>query len=211
MIIERALPGLFASTPQLLPFDTALEIRAFALERAPGNLLIYSSEGLKHDAEGLRALGVEHWYLNHWHEALFTAPVDAPLLVHERDRAATEKRAHVAASFSHRHTIGSDFEVIPTPGHTKGATAFLWDHGEHRMLFTGDTVYLRDGEWVATVLDSSDRVAYIDSLELIRALDFDVLVPWAASAGQPWYAVTDETDRRSRIDAILERVRGAKG
>jgi hypothetical protein len=60
---------------------------------------------------------------------------------------------------------------------------------------------------VAAVLPSSDRAAYVESLELIRGLDFDVLVPWAASAGEPYHDFTDETDTRRRIDAILERVR----
>src|SRR5918999_1344911 len=77
----------------------------------------------------------------------------------------------------------------------------------HRFLFTGDTIFLRDGEWVAAVLDSSDRASYLESLELIRELDFDVLVPWAASAGELPYAVTSRADARQRIDAIVERVR----
>ena len=64
---------------------------------------------------------------------------------------------HVRATFSRRHTLDDDFEVIPTPGHTSGATAYLWDTGEDRLLFTGDTIYLRDGEWVAAMLESSDR------------------------------------------------------
>ena len=54
------------------------------------------------------------------------------------------------------------------------------------------------------MLESSDRAAYLDSLRLIRDLDFDVLVPWAASADGPWYA--DASDRRARLDAIIERV-----
>jgi glyoxylase-like metal-dependent hydrolase (beta-lactamase superfamily II) len=103
--------------------------------------------------------------------------------------------------------LGDDFEVIPTPGHTRGATAFLWDSGQHRCLFTGDTIYLRDGDWIAAVLESSDRGPYIKSLELIQELDFDVLVPWAATGGQPFHAVTDKADARRRIDAILERLR----
>ena len=206
--VTTALPGLFASTPRRLSFDTTVEIRAFLLQRAAGNLLVYSSTGLDDDAEALRTLGgVERWYLNHWHEALFPARIDAPLLVGDRDRAATEQRLHVRASFRRRHVLGDDFEVIPIPGHTPGATAYLWDSGEHRMLFTGDTVYLRDGEWVAAVLDSSDRAAYVESLELLRTLDFDVLVPWAAGAGQVPYALTDAADRRARIGAILDRVR----
>jgi hypothetical protein len=58
----------------------------------------------------------------------------------------------------------------------------------------------------AAVLESSDRAAYIDSLELLRDLDFDVLVPWLASNGDP-YAATGAADARGRIDAILARLR----
>lgn len=77
-----------------------------------------------------------------------------------------------------------------------------------RCLFTSDTIYLRDGEWVAALLaGASDRGDYIESLGLIRDLDFDVLVLWAASSGQPYHAVVDKTGTRRRIDAILERVR----
>jgi hypothetical protein len=57
------------------------------------------------------------------------------------------------------------------------------------------------------VLESSDRAAYLESLALIKKLDFDLLVPWAASAGQPFYAMSDQADARRRIDAILERLR----
>ena len=196
------IQGLQASAPQRLPFAPSLEIRAFVLERERGNVLVYSTDTLD-DPEG-----VSRWYLNHGHEAMFVSgAVTAPLFVHERDRRPVEGKAHVRATFSRRHTLDDDFEVIPTPGHTPGATAYLWDSGEHRFLFTGDTIFLRDGEWVAAVLDSSDRAAYLESLELIRELDFDVLVPWAVSAGELPYAVTSRADARRRIDAIVDRVR----
>jgi glyoxylase-like metal-dependent hydrolase (beta-lactamase superfamily II) len=196
------IPGLEASAPQRLPFAPSLEIRAFVLERERGNVLVYSTDTL----DGTQ--GVSRWYLNHGHEAMFiSGAVTAPLFVHERDRRSVEAKAHVRATFSRRHTLDDDFEVIPTPGHTPGATTYLWDSGEHRFLFTGDTIFLRDGEWVAAVLDSSDRAAYLESLALIRELDFDVLVPWAASADELPYAVTSRADARRRIDAIVERVR----
>jgi hypothetical protein len=196
------ITGLQASAPQPLPFAPSLEVRAFVLEREPGNVLVYSNDTLE-DPED-----VSRWYLNHRHEAMFlSGAVTAPLFVHERERRSVEANAHVRATFSRRHTLDDDFEVIPTPGHTPGATAYLWNSGAHRFLFTGDTIFLRDGEWVAAVLDSSDRAAYLDSLELIRELDFDVLVPWAATAGDPPYAVTSHADARRRIDAMIERVR----
>ena len=120
-----------------------------------------------------------------------------PLFVHENERDSVEPKHHVRGTFSRRHLLDDDFEVIPTPGHTSGATTYLWDSGAHRFLFTGDTIYLSDGEWVAALLDSSDREAYLESLALIRELDFDVLVPWAASAGGDHYALTDRADARA--------------
>lgn len=103
--------------------------------------------------------------------------------------------------------LDDDFEIIPIPGHTSGATAYLWNNGTHRCLFTGDTLYLQDGAWGAAVLDSSDRQAYIESLTRIRDVEFDVLIPWAASAGRAFHVATDKADAQRRIDAILERVR----
>jgi glyoxylase-like metal-dependent hydrolase (beta-lactamase superfamily II) len=207
--IETPIEGLYASTPEPLPFAPSLHIRAFLLRRDAGNVLVYSVAGLEADAAAIADLGgISRQYLNHGHEAMFASDwVTAPLFVHERDRDSVAKRAHVRAKFSRRHMLDDDFEVIPTPGHTPGATAYLWDSGQHRFLFTGDTLYLNDGEWVAAVLESSDRATYLDSLELIRELDFDVLVPWAASQGHPYYAVTSQAEARRRIDAIIERLR----
>ena len=204
-----AIEGLFASTPEPLPFAPSLAIRAFVLQREQGNVLLYSVSGLAADAAAIQQLGgVARHYLNHRHEAMFASDrVSAPLFVHENEREAVARSMTIRGTFSRRHLLDDDFEVIPTPGHTRGTTAYLWDSGEHRMLFTGDTVYLRDGEWVAAVLDSSDRRAYVESLELIRELDFDVLVPWAASGSGPWHALTSGPDARRRIDAIIQRVR----
>ncbi len=202
--IETPIEGLYASAPAPLPFAPSLHIRAFLLERDEGNVLIYSTP----TADELAGVGgIERAYLNHRHEATFGGDLPGvPLFVHADDRDAVARTRRVRGAFSQRHTLDDDLEVIPTPGHTPGATAYLWDNGSHRFLFTGDTLFLKDGEWVTAVLDSSDRDAYIESLELIRELDFDVLVPWAATAGQPYHAVTSNADARRRIDAILERL-----
>jgi glyoxylase-like metal-dependent hydrolase (beta-lactamase superfamily II) len=179
---------LHASAPEPLPFAPKLQIRSFAIERPEGNLLIYGAPHVP-DLGGITA-----HYLNHWHEASFAAG-DAPRFIHERDAD------HVpgAQTFAERTVLGGDFEIIPTPGHTPGATAFLWN----RHLFTGDTVFLRDGEWVAAVLDDSDPDAYIESLELMKTLEFDVLVPWASTG--PYSA--DASDARERLDQLIRTIR----
>jgi glyoxylase-like metal-dependent hydrolase (beta-lactamase superfamily II) len=204
--LDTEISGLLATPPQPLPFAPSLHVRAFRLERERGDILVYGTETID------EAEGVSRWYLNHGHEAMFLpGAAPAPLFVHDDDSAPVAARTHVRATFTRRHTLDGDFEVIPTPGHTPGATAYLWDSGEHRFLFTGDTIYLDDGDWVAAVLDSSDRAAYLDSLALIRDLDFDVLVPWAATAGRPWHAVTSRPDARRRIDAIIDRLLDGAG
>jgi glyoxylase-like metal-dependent hydrolase (beta-lactamase superfamily II) len=207
--LDTVVPGLHATSPQPLPFAPSLHVRAFLLERDQGNILIYSTTELERDLPAIDDLGgVSRRYLNHWHEAMFATDLEAPLFVHERERAAVEERMHVRGSFSRRHLLDDDFEVIPAPGHTAGATAFVWDTGTHRALFTGDSIYLDGGDWVAAVLEgSSDREAYLESLALIRELDFDLLVPWAASAGEPYHAVTSRAEAHRRIDAIVARLR----
>lgn len=207
--LETAIPGLKASGPRSLPFAPTVDVRAFLLQREAGNLLLYSVDGLEREAAAFEQLGgVSRRYLVHGHEAMFAADGPAaPLFVHEADRAAAERHVEVRASFTRRHVLDDDFEAIPIPGHTPGSTAYLWDSGRHRMLFTGDSLMLSEGEWIAAVLDSSDPDAYVESLQLIRELDFNVLVPWAATGGQPYYALTDAADTRSRIDAIIRRVR----
>lgn len=210
--LDTVIPGLHASAPERLPFGPSLDIRAYLLERAAGNLLLYRSDTLRREAAAIRERGgIARQYLNHRHEA---APVSdwvwetfgAPLFVHADDAEAVSAVAHVRATFSRRHRLDDDFEVIPTPGHTPGATSYLWDTGEHRVLFTGDTLYLKHGRWMTAVLDSSDPVRYRESLELIRGLDFDVLVPSITTAGDPPYAIVERDEIEQRIGELIERL-----
>ena len=212
--MNTVISGLYAAEPEPLGFGPSLEIRAFLLQREQGNLLIYRSAALEQDEEAVNGLGgISRQYLNHHHEASpacdwVANTFGAPLHVHEDDAAAAAEICNVDATFSERHKLDEDFEVIPIPGHTGGATAFLWDSGQHRVLFTGDTIFFGRSKWRAAVLDGiSDRDRYIESLELIRTLDFDLLVPGIAPAGRPYYSFTDRAEATQQIDEILERVR----
>ena len=212
--MNEVISGLYAAEPEPLGFGPSLEIRAFLLQREQGNLLVYRSIALEKDVETVNSLGgISRQYLNHHHEASpacdwVANTFGAPLHVHEDDAAAAAEICNVDATFSERHKLDEDFEIIPIPGHTSGATAFLWDSGQHRVLFTGDTIFFGRDEWRAAVLDGvSDRDRYIESLELIRSLDFDLIVPGIAAAGRPYYSFTDRAEATRQIDAILERLR----
>jgi len=211
--MDNVIPGLYASTPESLRFGPSLEIRAFLLQRERGNLLVYRSGMLERDVEINALGGISRQYLNHHHEASpacdwVAQTFNAPLHVHEKEAPSVSEICHVAETFSERHHLDEDFEIIPVPGHTSGATAFLWDTGQHRCLFTGDTIFFPQGKWVAAVLAGvSDRERYIESLELIRTLDFDLIVPGIAAASQPYYAFVEKGEAERRIGEILERLR----
>jgi glyoxylase-like metal-dependent hydrolase (beta-lactamase superfamily II) len=208
--LEAVAPGLLATAPEPLPFAPDTAIRSFLLQRPAGNLLVYVNGTVASDAAAITAAGgAERQYVSHSHEAgWLPANGIAPLFAHEADANAVEEAGSpLRGTWSRRHLLDDDFETIPIPGHTPGATAFLWDQGEHRALFTGDTLYPHaDGSWRVAVLSSSDRAKYVESLALLRELEFDLLVPWAAPVGAAAIARTDPADARRRLDAIIARV-----
>jgi hypothetical protein len=211
--MKEVLRGLYASPPEPLPFGPKLDARAFLLRRPRGNLVLYRAATVEGERQALLELGgVSRQYLNHRHEAApvcdwVAATFDAPVHCHEADAPGVREICTVGGTFSARQLLDDDFEIIPIPGHTPGATAYLWDTGEHRLLFAGDSLQPRAEGWIAVVLGGAHRDRYVESLELIRTLDFDVVVPWVASAGQPFYTPVGRAEIERQLDAVLARIR----
>ena len=203
--------NLYRVAPERLSFAPAFTGSAFLLARPTGNILVYSSGHVAQDFTALAAQGgVARQYLNHEHQAHVSCDrvaeeFGAPLYCHEADARAAAQICNVAATFADRAHHFDDFEVIPIPGHTPGSTAFLWSKGGQRYLFTGDTIYLGDGQWrIAVLTGISDPRRYRESLVLIRGLDFDVLVPSMAK-GEPVQLVSADA-RREQIDKLISRI-----
>lgn len=208
--LTTPIEGLLATPTSRLPYQHDVLLRSYVLERARGNLVVYNSPGVGESAAAIRALGAPARLLvNHGHESMYGQPeLDVPVWVPERDRAEVATSLDVAGTFDGRGMVDDDLEVVPTPGHTAGTTSYLWDDGNHRFLFTGDFIWIENGTWSAVVLDPGLRRDYLDSLALVRDLDFDVLVPWGVTEGDPCFAlVPDQRERRDRVDAIISRVR----
>lgn len=207
--LETPIDGLRSTPSSHLPYQANVLVRSFLLERPAGNVIVYNSPGLTPAATDIRELGgATRLLINHSHEAMYGNPdLDVPVFVHERDRGETDRSMRVAGVFTSRQMIGDDLEVIPTPGHTLGTTSYLWDNGSHRFLFTGDFIWIEEGEWKAVVLDSSLRAQYLNSLALVRELDFDVLVPWGTTEEGRSFAVAAQAEIHARVDAIIARVK----
>lgn len=206
--LDNPIEGLRSTPPSRLPFQANVLVRSFVLERPAGNVIVYNSPGLTSAATHIRDLGgATRLLINHSHEAMYGEPdLNAPAYVHQLDRKETARSMRVDGVFTSRQMIDGDLEVIPTPGHTPGTTSYLWDSGGHRFLFTGDFIWIEDGEWKAVVLGSSLRAEYLNSLALVRELDFDVLVPWGTTEEGPSFALADQAEIHERLDAIIARV-----
>jgi cyclase len=64
-----------------------------------------------------------------------------------------------------------DFHLLHTPGHTPGQVAVYLP--QERMVFTGDSIFAGCQTWLMT----SDVDQWLASLEIIRSLDVDTLIP----------------------------------
>jgi hypothetical protein len=206
--LAAPIEGLLATPTARLPYQANVLLRSYVLRRPAGNVVVYNSPGVSACAREIEALGgASRLLVNHEHEAMYGPPdLDVPIYVHDRDRAAAESALSVSGVFTERQMIDDDIEVIPTPGHTPGTTSYLWDDGRRRFLFTGDFIWTEHGEWKAVLLDPGQRQAYLDSLATVRELDFDVLVPWGVTEGDPCVVETSRHDMRSRVLAIIERL-----
>lgn len=208
--LDVPIQGLLSTPASRLPYQRDVLLRSFLLQRPTGNVVVYNSPGITAAAAAIRDLGgVSRLLMNHSHEAMYGQPeLDAPVWVHASDRGEVVGSLEVAGVFDQRGMIDDDLEVIPTPGHTAGTTSYLWDDGTRRFLFTGDFIWIDNGEWKAVVLDPRLRNDYVRSLEIVRDLEFDFLVPWGATEGGLSYGpVKRRNEIRNRVDPIIERVR----
>ncbi|MFW3612654.1 MBL fold metallo-hydrolase [Staphylococcus caprae] len=211
--LDKVANGLYATPTTELPFDKRFRFKSFVLERSEGNIVIFHSGRIDEAADDIRALGgAERVLMNHEHESLGgQTHFDAPYYIHQDDKEAVTDTLQVAGTFKDREQLYDDLEVIPAPGHTPGTTLYLWDNGEHRYLFTGDFLCYEGDEWRTVVLPSSDREQSIKSLEMIRDLDFDALVPWVSIEGEsPVFFINDENDKQQRVQKIIDRVRNGE-
>lgn len=212
--LTPVFPGMYTTGSVPLPFMNGVDLRSYVLNTQQGTVIVYNTPGIDAAAAEVRDLGQPtRLLINHWHEGMHGSPnLEVPAYVHERDQAQTEQSMQISGVFTGREKIGDDLEVLPSFSHTPGTTLYLWDNGEHRFLFTGDAIWVEDGVWQAVILGESNRQAFLDTLTLLRDLDFDVLVPWPARRHEEPYDIVTLEQKREQIDNLTARITaGASG
>lgn len=83
--LQSSVPGFHVTPSAPLPFLSGVMVRAFVLERAEGNIILYNAPGITDAARDILELGRPHRLLiNHYHEGMYGAPdLDVPIFAHE--------------------------------------------------------------------------------------------------------------------------------
>jgi hypothetical protein len=103
-----------------------------------------------------------------------------------------------------KSTLGSDIEIIPTPGHTAGAFSYLWNNGVNKILFIGDTLVPVGQAWQYWVSPPS-RKKLSDTLAQLKDLQFDYIISNSfACQGAPYRKVSGAEKEKILDDAIQQ-------
>lgn len=157
---------------------------AYLLQRPDGNILFYNSAE-ESDLLKIEDLGgVKLQLLTHrdeatpslrrikqrFHSQLASSALEAPYL---------EKHAPVDLILEAGVEQLGDVQIIETPGHTNGSLCFFYESPFGKSyLFTGDTLFLWDGEWSTFVMPKAggSRASLARSLEKLGKYPADLVM-----------------------------------
>lgn len=183
MKVERFIFGPFETNTYVVSDDAK---RAMIID--PACLYPYEQQTLERYIE-TAGLTVEriiatHGHLDHlWGAKWATEKWSLPVLIHEADIPMAQAMQEQYNMFGIRTTAESfpieslqpsafSFQIIPTPGHTKGSICLYWE--KEKVLLSGDTLF-RMG-YGRTDLPGGNMGQLIDSLERLFDLPAEVRV-----------------------------------
>ena len=183
--MKRLYPDLWQTAEQK-QFGV-LTVHAYLLDRPGGNVLFYNPRSAA-DFDEIDSLGgIAHHCLSHCHEvdeslADVAGRFGSQLML---PRARCEPylpeavSADLAFNSPPREFLDGDVEVFHTPGHTDNSVCYRYcsPHGK-TYLFTGDAIYLDNGEWKTIVVadDGGYEAELAGSLKTLRDLEVDVVI-----------------------------------
>ena len=205
-MITEIYPHLFLLRPARPPPKTGF---TYFLQRDEGNVLFATKASVQEDLAAIDARGgVRHLLLGDRHHAL---PATAQLAKRfQTVLSASAIEAEVLAAggveigrqFEYRRqTLATGLELLPTPGHTRGAFSYLWTQGKRRFLFIGDTLVPIDGGWHYWVTKPSLPV-FRETIGFLRGIEFDVILSNSFAATPAAWLEVDSRGRQRLFDAI---------
>jgi glyoxylase-like metal-dependent hydrolase (beta-lactamase superfamily II)/ferredoxin len=130
---------------------------SYFVQHKDGNWLIDSPKYLPYLVNKFHSLGgIKYIFLTHRDDVAdantYAKEFKAQRIIHKDDlKAMPDSEIVIEGKIAAAEMFGSDFTIIPTPGHTKGHMVFLYDN---KYLFTGDHLfYDRDAKHLGAFKD----------------------------------------------------------
>ncbi|WPN60162.1 hypothetical protein [Pseudomonas sp. P9_31] len=123
-------------------------------------------------------------------------------------KTLNSKDLHVSnpLSFSNQF-FSEDIQIIPVPGHTPGAFAYVWDNEGCKILFIGDTLVPVDDGWQYWV-SSPNRRKFAETLQMLESIEFEYMISNSfASTGNPCRKVS-HTEKSAIINQAINDLLG---
>jgi glyoxylase-like metal-dependent hydrolase (beta-lactamase superfamily II)/ferredoxin len=176
---------------------------SFFLEHPDGNWLIDSPRYIKHLVDVFEQRGgIAHIFLTHKDDVAdadrYAAHFGAKRIIHRADMDAVPTAEWVIEG-EETVRFGSDFQIIPVPGHTAGSLALLY---RNRVLFTGDHLWW---DKHSQSLEAPTRLIWrkwtmVDSIRKLLGYHFE----WVL-AGHGDRVHLSSTDMHRHLLALVER------
>ena len=179
-LLKEIYPSLFLLLPARQEPKTQL---TYLIKRAAGNILFATKADIKEsEADIATAGGVSLVLLGDRHQAApqtvaMAKRLGAPIIASNIEAGVLKKLGiEIDTPLPCQPSQPTpDLEIIPTPGHTKGAFSYLWKSGKRRFLFVGDTIVPVNGSWQYCV-SPPRRAEMRRTIEKLSALRFDVIL-----------------------------------
>lgn len=203
-------------TQEYSPFTFGnFKVSAYLLIRPTGNLLLYSSKHIENyynfiqQKGGLRSTLISHQDEASGYINKVANQFDASFYSPEKEKETISKKCDVDKTFNGDVQLWDDFKIIATPGHSPGSSCFLWSAPDGKnILFTGDNLYpTTEDTWDAFTLNKNDVPEIVHSLEKIKNLHVDFVVPTGTSAKNLFFKeITNQFDWKRICDDAIIRI-----
>jgi glyoxylase-like metal-dependent hydrolase (beta-lactamase superfamily II) len=206
--MKEIFPSLFVIGPDRPDGKTPF---TYLIKRKAGNILFATKADTPARQKDIAAAGkVAHMMLGDRHHAFphteaLAKRLDVPLSCSSIEAAVLMKKGiNIAAPLPFEPAaLTPEIDIIPTPGHTRGAFSYLWTKAGRKFLFIGDTIVPVDGEWKYWVT-KVNRAQMRKTMQALSKVSFDVILSNSfASTPVPWFEV--DAKSRAAIFKSLDR------
>jgi len=204
LVDENLLPGVYHCGYHS---EKSYGAASYLIIHPEGNIMVDCPRYFQKLAEKIEKLGgVRYLFLTHKDDIgdhdKWSRQFKCERILHSEDVEDETKDVEIKLHGPGPWAIGTDFELVHTPGHTKGSVCLFYK--SLKLLFTGDHLAnsTQTNELVISIVYNKDSVSLqLESVRKLLELNFQWILP--AHGGRVKYE--DIQEKNSSIEGLLAK------